>query len=398
MSNYSIFYIKNINTINDFKINNNNNKKIKNFIVKFEQNYYESNIKFNSINNIELIEHKAIIIMLYNLFDIIEIGGNIQLHLSNYSSYKSINILYLLLNFFEKIIIIKGNNLYCLNYKMSYITKDDIKKIFDNNIKFSINNKFNINNLIQYLEYNFNILIHRNKLLLDKNENKYLKYMDKYYTDLLIEIGDINIINIKLKLFFINYFKKIFDKNKIVNINSGIKYEEGQYLKKIINNNNYKKCLEIGFANGISAAYILMNNNVNLISIDPFQKTQWKSEGIKMVKRFSLNNRHKLILKKSYEALPELLKKYGENYFEFIFIDGWHTFDYTLVDFFYSNLLLKIGGIIIIDDALHNGVSKCIKYLELNYKFYSKLEGPKTIAIFKKISNDNRDWNYHTFF
>ena len=36
---------------------------------------------------------------------------------------------------------------------------------------------------------------------------------------------------------------------------------------------------------------------------------------------------------------------------DFIFIDGWHTFDYTLVDFFYSDLLLKIGGIIIIDDA-----------------------------------------------
>ena len=46
--------------------------------------------------------------------------------------------------------------------------------------------------------------------------------------------------------------------------------------------------------------------------------------------------------------------------FDLIFIDGWHTFYYTLVDFFYSNLLLKIGGMIIIDDALHAGVAKCV--------------------------------------
>ena len=57
-------------------------------------------------------------------------------------------------------------------------------------------------------------------------------------------------------------------------------------------------------------------------------------------------------LNNSYIALPKLLEKYKYNYFDFIFIDGFHTFDYTLVDFFFSNLLLKINGIIVI---LKNG-------------------------------------------
>jgi predicted O-methyltransferase YrrM len=92
------------------------------------------------------------------------------------------------------------------------------------------------------------------------------------------------------------------------------------------------------------------------------------------------------------------LEKYGANSFDMIFIDGWHTFDYTLVDFFYANLLLKINGIIIIDDALHNGVKKCVDYLTTNYVFYKKLVSPITVATFKKTRDDDRSWNFHKNF
>ncbi len=59
--------------------------------------------------------------------------------------------------------------------------------------------------------------------------------------------------------------------------------------------------------------------------------------------------------------LTQLLNTYGENYLDFIFIDGWHTFDYTLIDFFYADKLLRKDGIILIDDALHKGVEKFVK-------------------------------------
>ena len=181
----------------------------------------------------------------------------------------------------------------------------------------------------------------------------------------------------------------------IIKIDSSIKSFEGIYISNIINKYNFKKCLEIGFANGVSAVYILKNINTSLISIDPYQKTQWKNNGVKLLKNLKLNKRHKCIEKKSYEALPELLKKDGINQYDFIFIDGWHTFDYTLVDFFYSNLLLKVGGIIIIDDALHGGVSDCDKYLNKNYNFYQKLNSPNTISCYKKMKDDDRSWNFH---
>jgi predicted O-methyltransferase YrrM len=120
--------------------------------------------------------------------------------------------------------------------------------------------------------------------------------------------------------------------------------------------------------------------------------------GLKLLKELEVNERHHYISEKSYISMPILLKTYNEEYFDFIFIDGWHTFDYTLIDFFYSDKLLRIGGVIIIDDALHKGVKKFIKYVETNYTNYNKIETIDTQCGFIKISNDTRDWFFHEDF
>ena len=362
--------------------------------------------KYYKLNNEDISEKKHtnivlnsknIINALYKFYDILEIGGNLMISLNNIS----LNIIYLILHFFEKIIFVDGLTIFCINYKVTNTSKDIINKILKNNSKFIVNPKNNINELNKYLE---NIFMLHNKTyekLLQNNEDEYIKLKYKQTTELLLETGFYNNnININLALLFINYFRVKFnnkDKN-LVKITSEIRYEEGEYIKKTIEKNNFKKCLEVGFANGISAVYILMNKNTTLISIDPNQKTEWKSEGLKILKKFDLHKNHKLIEKKSYEALPELLKKEGNNSFDFIFIDGWHTFDYTLVDFFYADLLLKVDGIIVIDDALHSGVSKCVNYIDTNYNFYKKLESHKTIASYKKLKNDDRPWNFHKHF
>lgn len=75
----------------------------------------------------------------------------------------------------------------------------------------------------------------------------------------------------------------------------------------------------------------------------------------------------------SYRALPKCLEDIlsgKEPRFHLIYIDGWHTFDYTLVDFFYSDLILEINGIIVLDDIKHKPVQKCLKYIETNYPNY----------------------------
>jgi hypothetical protein len=90
-------------------------------------------------------------------------------------------------------------------------------------------------------------------------------------------------------------------------------------------------------------------------------------------------------------------------FFNFLsFVDGWHTFDYTLIDFFYGDKLLRIGCYIVIDDALHQGVEKTLKYLDTNYSgFYKRIKGgnvPSTFGVYEKLREDTRDWDDHENF
>jgi predicted O-methyltransferase YrrM len=237
-----------------------------------------------------------------------------------------------------------------------------------------------------------------NKLIIEK---KYDEYLDisilNMYNALVSVASDKSTIEFFYKR-IINNMKRVYLNKKIMKVHSIIKEQEGKFIENIIKKNGVKKCIEVGMAFGISAFYILSNKETQLISIDPFQSTQWNNNGIKLLKEFGFNKRHKCMEKKSYEALPELLKKEGERSFDFVFIDGWHTFDYTLLDFFYANLLLKINGYIVIDDALHAGVKSCISYLDSNYRFFKKCESPVTVACYQKLRDDDREWNFHNKF
>jgi predicted O-methyltransferase YrrM len=380
--------IENINTKYEIIIAN-----IEDFLYKHESEI--RNIKHNC--EFEKITYELKLKIIYYLFDYLKKDGIFYMTIHNYCNEDIINLIYILSFMFEYLIIYNGNYICAYNFldKYSIITKRDFENHLLNN-KFNILPKFQFDELYLYFESVYNYKLKLYKLLLDNKEDDFVKEIlnFKYNIMNIKNISNKDIISITKQI--ISSFKRIKLDDKIIKISSSINMTEGNHIKKIIQDNNYKKCLEIGMAFGISAVYILENNETSLISIDPFQKTQWNNGGIELVKSLKLNKRHTLIEKKSYEALPTLLND-NQN-FDFIFIDGWHTFDYTLVDFFYSNLLLNINGIIIIDDALHIGVKKSIDYIKSNYSHYKKLDSPTTIGVFKKIGDDDRKWNFHNNF
>lgn len=179
-----------------------------------------------------------------------------------------------------------------------------------------------------------------------------------------------------------------------IKLTSAISPAEGFHLFDLITRNKYADVLEIGMANGLSSLYMAQAAN-HLTSIDPFQSTQWNNVGILNLKKAKLDNKHTLIEKKSYVALPELLHRNKK--FDMIFIDGMHLFDYTLVDVFYAILLCRVGGVIVIDDILHKAPAKVIKYIDANYKCLRRiLPLPvKTVATYLKIAEDDRKWDFH---
>ncbi|CNI52817.1 Uncharacterised protein [Mycobacterium tuberculosis] len=66
--------------------------------------------------------------------------------------------------------------------------------------------------------------------------------------------------------------------------------------------------------------------------------------------------------------------------FDLVFIDGWHTFDQTLVDMYFANRLIKVGGYMLIDDASWPSVSKAISNFA-NYPCYRIVGGSAMVWV-----------------
>ena len=163
-------------------------------------------------------------------------------------------------------------------------------------------------------------------------------------------------------------------------------------------------------AYGVSTNYILQGHQVvskesdksstrRHIAIDPNQNTQWNAIGLYSVMRAGLHRMLKVIEEPSYLALPRLVQA-GEK-FELILIDGMHTFDHTLLDFFYADLLLSPSGVMIFDDKQMAAVGKVIDFVLKNRSY--RLVEPKNLitdsfAILVKVEDDNREWNFHVAF
>lgn len=133
--------------------------------------------------------------------------------------------------------------------------------------------------------------------------------------------------------------------------------------------------LEIGMACGLSSLAIVRGlhdagGNGKLISIDPGQTSQYKRVGRTNIERAGYGDRHELIEALDYLALPMLLQR--NQRIDFAYIDGWHTFDYALLDFFYCDKLLNVGGVVAFNDCGYRSVHKVLKFVR-THRHYKDL-------------------------
>jgi predicted O-methyltransferase YrrM len=162
---------------------------------------------------------------------------------------------------------------------------------------------------------------------------------------------------------------------KVHKLHSAIDREEGEFLFSLIKNDStIKRTLEIGCAYGLSSLYICEalrgRAQASHTIIDPFQNTNWDGAGIANLEAAEIDFFHLIELKSEF-ALPQLVAGQADQ-FDFIFIDGWHTFDHTLVDCFYSTRLLRTGGVLAIDDVSFPSVRRVVEFLK-NYPCYEQL-------------------------
>lgn len=251
-------------------------------------------------------------------------------------------------------------------------------------------------------------------------KSKYYKlYKENYTWENFMKISKEWNINIVMRLMSANYSLQSIGEQKLahllqtrimrtsegkVRLHSSINTNEGKLLTYFVKKFKVRTALEIGMAYGISAMFMLLamlsnskSRNIYLTSIDPYQSTQWKNLGRKNLENIGLLGHHTLHEDKSEIILPLLLKL--QHKYDLIFIDGWHTFDNTLIDVYYAIRLVSVGGLIIIDDIRHQGVGTLIKYVDVNYRHLKRIKyNINTMAVYQKLKEDDRSWNFHKHF
>lgn len=130
--------------------------------------------------------------------------------------------------------------------------------------------------------------------------------------------------------------------------------------------------VEVGLAYGISTLYMLealaLSGARKLIGMDPAQFDNfWRGGGLHNVIRAGHENLYEFHENSSQQVLPALVAR-GER-IGLGFIDGWHTFDHVLVDFFYIDQMLEIGGIVVFDDVGYPAIRRLCEFVITNRSY-----------------------------
>jgi len=156
-------------------------------------------------------------------------------------------------------------------------------------------------------------------------------------------------------------------------IDSTISKAEALVLMQIIADTKAIVTLETGVAFGASALAIcyakkdFQGANKMHYGIDPNQRTEYEEAAIVSLEKEKLQDQFTLLDGPSHLMIPKLIEKGVQ--LDFAFVDGWHTFDYTLFDFFLIDKMLKPGGIVAFHDMYALSKQKVLRFILTHRKY-----------------------------
>jgi predicted O-methyltransferase YrrM len=171
-----------------------------------------------------------------------------------------------------------------------------------------------------------------------------------------------------------------------------ISIKQGHLLAQLHATVKPKLSIEIGLAYGYSTLFLLdaafQTNAGRHIAIDPFQDTMWHGIGRQAVKELDFESRFDHMPETSVAGLTRLCQQGVKA--DYIYIDGAHTFDYALIDFFCSDRVLNLGGILIFDDMGMPAIQKVAAFIRTNISGYQEFPTTvKNLFCAKKTKEDD---------
>lgn len=195
----------------------------------------------------------------------------------------------------------------------------------------------------------------------------------------------------------------------------GVNARRGEYLFALVRAHRPALSLETGFAYGVSALFIAealrQNGSGRHIVIDPFERTRYDGLGLRHVEEAGLAQYVTFHEEPSELCLPRLA---GEGLsIDFAFVDGHHLFDYVVTECLLLARLLRVGGILVLDDTNLPSVGRACDFFAKNRLDFEELtEGsrpgllrslfrnslpppPPLLRLFRRIHDEDlRAWNH----
>jgi predicted O-methyltransferase YrrM len=147
----------------------------------------------------------------------------------------------------------------------------------------------------------------------------------------------------------------------------------GEFVYKTALESGATSSLEVGMAWGMTSLCILealVRNGAGErahVIIDAFQSKIFHNAALRSIRELGLASMVEFHEERSEYALPHLAQE--ERKFDFVFIDGDHSFAAAFVDIFYAHRMLKPGGVMVLDDVHFDPVYMASRFLELNYRY-----------------------------
>jgi predicted O-methyltransferase YrrM len=174
-------------------------------------------------------------------------------------------------------------------------------------------------------------------------------------------------------------------------ITGAVTVHEGVRMARQIMERGFLTTLETGVAFGVSTLAICLaleeagqSTSVHF-GVDPDQTAVHKGAALSLLQEHGIAHRFQLLEGCTHEVLPSLLARGVK--IDFAFVDGWHTFDYTLLDFFYVDKLLRSGGLVSFHDCHYGGVLARAKRKVINFalshRHYRLLSGRRLTALLR---------------
>ena len=169
-------------------------------------------------------------------------------------------------------------------------------------------------------------------------------------------------------------------------------------LVRLVRETGARSTLETGMAYGISTVAMASATGPDgrHVAIDPNQRSDFGGIGLLNAERAGVADRVRVVEARSDEALPALVAEGLE--LDLVLIDGMHLFDYTLVDFFHADRMLRPGGVAVFHDTWMPAVRQAVDFV-LRNRAYTRLDaGDDAMWALRKTGEDDRAWDFHRDF